>query len=138
MSGIRGRDTQPEMRVRRYLHASGFRYRLHDRSLPGIPDLVFRQHHTVIFVHGCYWHRHTGCRYATTPSSNKDFWLRKLEGNVRRDREVIKRLLDEQWRVIVVWECGLRGVNIEEALQWLPQTIRTNAKQYVEWPVNAG
>jgi DNA mismatch endonuclease (patch repair protein) len=86
MSGIRGKNTLPEMLVRRFLHGWGLRYRLHDRALPGTPDLVFPRHGAVIFVHGCYWHRHKGCKYATSPASNVEFWKTKFVGNVRRDR----------------------------------------------------
>ncbi len=108
MSGIRGKDTGPEMLVRRALHAAGFGYRLHVRDLPGKPDIVLRKYRAVVFVHGCFWHRHEGCHYATTPSSRQDFWLPKLEANRRRDTEARERLVQAGWRVFVVWECGLK------------------------------
>ena len=105
MSGIRGRDTRPELAVRRYLHSQGLRYRLHVRDLPGRPDIVLPRHRTVVFVHGCFWHRHNGCRFAYTPKSRADFWLPKLEGNVVRDARDQRRLRDLGWRIAVVWEC---------------------------------
>ena len=134
MSGIRGKDTQPEMRIRRLLHGRGFRYRLHDRDLPGAPDLVLTRYRVAIFVHGCYWHRHPGCPYATTPTSRVEFWQRKFDQNVARDRNVIDQLLEADWRVIVVWECGLRGAKFEEELDWIADTIRSGGSGFVEWP----
>jgi DNA mismatch endonuclease (patch repair protein) len=106
MSGIRGRDTKPEKQVRSFLHRAGLRFRLH-ASLPGKPDLVFPKHRAVAFVHGCFWHRHAGCRYATTPSSNVDFWQAKFDANVARDKRVTRQLRKAGWRVLVVWECQL-------------------------------
>ncbi len=108
MSRIRSKDTKPEMIVRRLLHAMGVRYRLHRAGLPGKPDIVFGPRRLVIFVHGCFWHRHAGCREATMPSANRDFWLAKLEGNAARDlrhRAALRRL---GWRVAVIWECETR------------------------------
>lgn len=105
MSGIRGRDTKPELAVRRYLHGRGFRYRLHARELPGRPDIVLPRHRTVVFVHGCFWHRHEGCRFAYTPKTRQEFWLPKLEGNAVRDARDQQQLADLGWRVEVVWEC---------------------------------
>jgi DNA mismatch endonuclease (patch repair protein) len=134
MSGIRGRDTKPEMTVRRYLHECGFRYRLHDRSLPGAPDLVFRKFHVVVMVHGCFWHQHSGCQYATTPKNNWDFWQTKLVGNVARDKRNIEYLVSTGWRVIVLWECGLRGLRAERALDWLPEAIRGGVEDVTVWP----
>lgn len=106
MSGIRGRDTKPEKLVRSFLHRAGLRFRLH-ASLPGKPDLVFPKHRAVVFVHGCFWHRHAGCRYAATPSSNAEFWQAKFDANVARDNRVARQLRKEGWRVFVVWECRL-------------------------------
>lgn len=134
MSGIRGKDTQPEMLVRRFLHCKGLRYRLHDRSLPGAPDLVFTKYKVVVFVHGCYWHRHKGCKYATTPSSNVEFWKEKFADNVKRDRRVIAMLHQAGWRVIVLWECGLRKAEYSEMLEWLPDTIRNDGTDLTVWP----
>ena len=106
MSGIRGRDTKPEKLVRSFLHRAGLRFRLH-APLPGKPDLVFPKHHAVVFVHGCFWHRHAGCRYATMPSSNAEFWQAKFDANVARDKRVTRQLRKDGWRVFVVWECRL-------------------------------
>ena len=108
MSNIRGKDTGPERLLRRALHARGFRFRLHGSTLPGKPDLVFRRYRAVCFVHGCFWHRHAGCRYAATPASNTDYWLPKLERNAARDVENREQLLALGWRVAIVWECALR------------------------------
>ncbi len=105
MSGIRGKDTIPEMLVRRFLHARGFRYRLHIKTLPGTPDLVLRKYRAVIFVHGCFWHRHPGCPKAAKPKSNIRFWKDKLEGNAARDRKNIAALKKLGWRCLIVWEC---------------------------------
>lgn len=106
MSGIRGKDTTPELVVRSYLHRAGLRFRLHSK-LPGKPDLVFPRHQTVIFVHGCFWHRHQGCRFATTPASNAKFWAKKFADNVRRDAHVQQLLAKLGWRVLVIWSCEL-------------------------------
>src|SRR4051812_16159344 len=106
MAGIGPRNTQPEMAVRRYLHASGLRYRLHARDLPGKPDLVLRAYRAVVLVHGCFWHRHIGCRNAVLPGSNRKFWVRKLTANRRRDRDTIAQLRAAGWRVAVLWECS--------------------------------
>jgi DNA mismatch endonuclease (patch repair protein) len=105
MAGIRGRDTKPELAVRRYLHCHGLRYRLHARELPGRPDVVLPRYRTAVFVHGCFWHRHESCRFAYTPKTREEFWLRKLEGNAARDGRDQQRLRDLGWRVEVVWEC---------------------------------
>lgn len=105
MAGIKGRNTKPEMLVRRYLHRLGFRFRLHDGSLPGKPDLVLPRYRAIVEVHGCFWHQHPNCRYAYTPASNQAFWRRKLLSNVARDRKNVRRLRNLGWRVFRVWEC---------------------------------
>jgi DNA mismatch endonuclease (patch repair protein) len=105
MSGIRGLNTRPELRVRRYLHARGIRYRLHKKGLPGRPDIVLGRYRTVVFVHGCFWHRHEGCRFATRPDTNADFWRVKFGQNVERDQRKERELRDLGWRVEIVWEC---------------------------------
>ncbi|WP_035054501.1 very short patch repair endonuclease [Andreprevotia chitinilytica] len=132
MSGIRGQDTKPELQVRRYLHANGFRFRLHDKRLPGHPDVVLPKYHVCIFVHGCFWHRHVSCRYATTPHTRADFWANKFADNVRRDQEVRDRLLEMGWRIIVVWECGLKS-KVPEMLDWLPDFI-VSGPAFIVWP----
>lgn len=108
MSGIQGKNTRPELLVRKYLHGRGLRFRLHVKELPGKPDLVFPKYKTVVFVHGCFWHRHPGCKYASTPNSRKQFWENKLSENVERDAYQIAALGGMGWRVLVVWECELR------------------------------
>ena len=109
MSGIRGKDTKPELLVRKYLHARGLRFRLHVKDLPGKPDVVFPKYRAVVFVHGCFWHHHAGCKYATMPSSRADFWANKLSDNVARDQYQFAALEGLGWRVLVVWECELSG-----------------------------
>lgn len=108
MSLIRNRNTKPEQVVRRGLWAKGFRYRLHGRNLPGRPDLVLSKWRTVVFVNGCFWHAHEGCRYFRVPSSRPDFWKAKLSANRERDSAVIARLQQRGWNVVTVWECALR------------------------------
>jgi len=122
MSGIRGKDTKPELAVRSFLHRAGMRFRLHAK-LPGKPDLVLPRYRTVVFVHGCFWHRHEGCRYATTPASNAGFWQEKFTGNVRRDERVKRQLEEEGWRVETVWACQLGEVELSR----LADRIRNNA-----------
>lgn len=108
MSGIQGKNTKPELLVRKYLHGRGLRFRLHTKELPGRPDLVFPKFKAVVFVHGCFWHRHSGCKYATTPSSRVHFWTNKLSANVARDSYQIAALGRLGWHVLVIWECELR------------------------------
>lgn len=109
MALVRGRDTKPEMRVRKALHAAGLRYRLHDRRLPGVPDLVFPSRRIILFVHGCFWHRHPGCAAARLPKSRLDFWEPKLAGNVERDKRNRAALEAAGWEVMVIWECETRN-----------------------------
>ena len=108
MAGIRSSNTKPERQLRSLLHAHGFRYRLHGARLPGRPDIVLSKHRVVIFVHGCFWHRHYGCRYAYVPASNHEFWRHKFATNVKRDKTAEKQLNDKGWRVLIVWECAIR------------------------------
>lgn len=108
MAGIRGKETQPERALRRALHALGVRYRLHDKRLPGRPDLVFPKYRAVCLVHGCFWHRHKGCRYATSPATRPEFWQRKFAENVARDKRNEQALRAAGWRVATVWECALK------------------------------
>ena len=119
MGAVGSRDTTPELVFRRTVHARGLRYRLHDRTLPGSPDLVFRQFGAVCFVHGCFWHRHVGCSYTTTPASRERFWQAKFDANVERDRRHEHHLLESGWRVAIIWECALRRRRqLEIALQF--------------------
>ncbi len=105
MSGIRSKNTKPEMLVRKALHAKGFRYRLHVKDLPGKPDIVLPKYRTVVFVHGCFWHQHPGCKDAFKPQSNTEFWKKKLQGNIDRDRRAQAALALLGWRCLVIWEC---------------------------------
>lgn len=107
MSLIRGRDTQPELALRRALHRLGLRFRLHGAGLPGKPDLVFPRYKTVVFVHGCFWHQHAGCSIATIPKSNTQFWVEKFKKNIDRDKRVSAQLNELGWKVLVAWECEL-------------------------------
>ncbi len=125
MSGIRSRDTRPEMVIRRGLHARGYRYRLHSRRLPGKPDLVFQSRRAVIFVNGCFWHGHS-CHLFKWPSTRASWWRAKIEGNRARDASVREHIADMGWRQLRVWECALKGVNrrspddvVEEVAAWL-------------------
>ncbi|WEO67206.1 DNA mismatch endonuclease Vsr [Rhizobium rhizogenes] len=117
MSGIRGKNTKPEMALRKALHRSGLRYRLHGARLPGRPDIVLSSRGVVIFVHGCFWHRHSGCHWCSTPASNPEFWTVKFNRNVARDQEVVNALHAEGWRIGIVWECGLRAVSLNETVE---------------------
>ncbi|MER9955195.1 very short patch repair endonuclease [Mesorhizobium australicum] len=127
MSGIRGKNTKPEIAVRRLLHRSGLRYRLHTANLPGRPDIVFPSRRIALFVHGCFWHRHAGCYWCTTPSSNAEFWNAKFAGNIQRDEQAAEALRTAGWRVAVVWECGLRATSIDDTtdrlLAWIKSGI---------------
>lgn len=131
MSRIRGKDTKPELQLRRLLHAAGLRYRLHCKDLPGRPDLVFPKYNTVVFVHGCFWHRHD-CPLFHWPRTREAFWREKLTRNVDRDQQTEARLLETGWRVLTVWECALRGrgrltedVITREFRTWLNSSRRT-------------
>ena len=126
MSRIRGKDTKPELLVRKGLHARGFRFRLQDRKLPGRPDIVLPKYGVAIMVNGCFWHRHRGCQYATKPRSNVEFWETKIARNKHRDEVTSAHLEALGWTVIVVWECELRGKETAEArIQTLAEEIRS-------------
>lgn len=136
MSGIRGSNTRPEMLVRKGLHAAGFRFRLHVRDLPGRPDIVLQKYRTAIFVHGCFWHRHPGCHYATTPTTRPEFWKEKFEANVRRDQENRRKLEEAGWRVLIVWECALKH-DAENTLKDLRRTIsdaKNSGREFPDFP----
>lgn len=120
MSGIQGRDTKPEMSVRKALHRLGLRYRLHRAGLPGKPDLVFPKYGAIVFVNGCFWHQHS-CPAFKMPSTRVDFWRQKLDRNRARDAENVSRLLKEGWRVAIVWECSLKNAMKECRLEFFDQ-----------------
>lgn len=114
MARVKSKGSKPEMVVRRLLFSLGYRYRLHDRSLPGSPDIVFKGKKKAIFVHGCFWHRHDGCPLARLPKSRLDFWIPKLEGNRERDARKLLQLKSRGWDVLVIWECELKDLNLLE------------------------
>jgi len=123
MSQISGKDTKPEMIVRKFLHGNGFRYGLHRKDLPGKPDLVLLKYNSVIFVHGCFWHAHEDCKYFKIPKTRTEWWKEKLYKNKDRDERHIQELEEMGWNVIVVWECDLKPKKKEKTLQMLAKTI---------------
>ena len=123
MSGIRGKNTKPELLLRKALTSLGYRYRLHRKDLPGAPDVVMPARKVAIFAHGCFWHMHLGCRFATLPTTRPEFWSAKLRGNVERDQKAMEALRLMGWRTLVVWECGTKGVTAQQGL----------AKALAEW-----
>ncbi len=136
MSRVRNKNTKPEMKVRRLAHALGYRFRLHSAGLPGRPDLVFPGRRAVIFVHGCFWHRHPSpeCHLARVPKSRQEFWLAKLQGNSERDARVIASLESDGWRVLTLWECELNNRESERLRERLaqflgPRSLRSNCSQ---------
>lgn len=130
MSGIKGKNSRPELALRRQLFAAGYRFRLHRRDLPGSPDIVLPKYGAVIFVHGCFWHRHSGCTKAATPSTNVTFWSAKFTANVDRDVAAIARLKSLGWRVAIVWECAIRATGLgtlpfAQLQAWLDQAAES-------------
>ncbi|MER8919027.1 very short patch repair endonuclease [Mesorhizobium sp. M0802] len=113
MSRIRGKDTRPELAVRRYLHNRGLRYRLHDKRLPGMPDIVFSPRRVAVFVHGCFWHGHVDCRRATLPTTNQEFWKHKIQANATRDANAREELEKAGWTVHTVWQCEIDAARLE-------------------------
>ncbi|MGB8194391.1 MAG: very short patch repair endonuclease [Chitinophagaceae bacterium] len=124
MSRIKGKNTKPEMLVRKFLHAHGFRYRLHDKKLPGKPDIVLPKYKTAIFVHGCFWHGHEGCKYYVIPSTRTEWWVNKINSNITNDKKAIKTLEEARWNVLHIWECELKKNNIENTLQFILTILR--------------
>lgn len=140
MSRIRGKDTKPEMLVRRGLHARGLRFRVHRKDLPGCPDLVFPRFHSVVFVHGCFWHGHE-CPMFKIPSTRAAFWRRKIDQNIKRDQAAQATLIRDQWRVLTVWECALRGPGrrsvdsvLNEISRWLDPNDPADAMREIAGP----
>ncbi|MDA3814474.1 MAG: DNA mismatch endonuclease Vsr [Candidatus Cloacimonetes bacterium] len=112
MSRIRNKNTKPEMIVRSLLHRMGYRFRLHKKCLPGKPDIVLKQYRTAIFVNGCFWHRHENCKFAYTPKSRKDFWMKKFRENIERDKLVMKQLENSGWEILIIWECETKDISV--------------------------
>lgn len=129
MSRIRSKDTKPEEIVRKYLFSKGLRFRKNDRRYPGHPDVVLPKYKTVVFVNGCFWHRHEGCRYASIPATNREYWNQKFERNVERDAWEQKELREMGWNVIVVWECELKKGAREETLERLYNEINNGKEE---------
>ena len=117
MSAIKSKNTKPEIKVRKILHSMGYRFRLHSKDLPGSPDIVLPKYKTVIFVHGCFWHRHENCKYASTPKTRQEFWNKKFKVNLERDLEIQERIKDINWRSVVIWECETKNIdNLKERI----------------------
>lgn len=126
MSQIRSKNTKPEELVRKYLFSKGYRYRKNDSRLPGKPDIVLPKYKTVIFVNGCFWHGHEGCRYFVWPKNNADFWKAKISGNIQRDSQCHHRLTEQGWKVIVIWECELKKAKRDATLDGLDRTLKNS------------
>lgn len=126
MASVRGKNTGPERALRSALHQRGLRFRIHNADLPGRPDIVMARYKAVIFVHGCFWHRHAGCRLTYTPKTRVEFWSLKFKATVLRDKDHVKRLLAAGWRVAIVWECAMRAAGADavamQLANWLPST----------------
>ncbi len=123
MSRIKGKNTKPEILVRKYLHAQGFRYKLHDKTLPGKPDIVLPKYKTVIFIHGCFWHGHHNCKYFTIPKTRTEWWTEKIEKNKANDEKAVKLLRKDGWKIRTVWECSLKPQKLNQSLQQIVNKI---------------
>jgi len=132
MSKVKNRNTRPEIVVRKFLFSKGFRYRIVDNKLPGKPDIVLPKWKTVIFVNGCFWHGHNGCRYARRPTTNVYFWETKISGNIERDIRVRNKLEELGWKVIVIWQCQLKHKTIESTLNRLIDNLKTGNNEETE------
>lgn len=130
MSSVRSANTKPEIRLRKAIWKLGYRYRVNDRRLPGTPDIVLPKHRTVIFVHGCFWHGHRGCKHYTVPKTNVDFWTAKIARNQERDQEVWRSLEAKGWYVVIVWECELRKNMFEGTICRVEKEILANGESY--------
>src|SRR5690606_1282669 len=128
MSRIRGKDTQPELVVRRFLFSNGFRFRLHDGKMPGKPDVVLKKYRNVVFVHGCFWHGHDGCRNFVVPKTRTDWWLNKINQNRQKDRECTAALALLGWKVYIIWECELKRDKKEKTLTQLVSFLQNSWK----------
>ncbi len=120
MSAIKSKNTKPEIAVRKLLHSMGYRFRLHRKDLPGSPDIVLPKYKTVIFVHGCFWHRHENCKYATTPKTRKEFWENKFKTNLKRDLDIQEKIKNIGWQSVVIWECEIKNKFVlKETIKYL-------------------
>jgi DNA mismatch endonuclease (patch repair protein) len=126
MSRIKNKNTKPEILVRKFLFAQGFRFRLNKKGLPGKPDIVLPKYHTIIFINGCYWHGHENCKYATLPATNREFWTNKINGNIERDKIVKEQLSSLGWKVITIWQCQLKSKTKDDTLSCLVKKIRND------------
>jgi len=126
MSQIKGKDTKPEMLVRRFLHANGFRYRLHVKDLPGKPDIVLPKYKTVIFVHGCFWHGHENCKYSILPKTRRQWWEKKIQLNIQNDRKALMLLRKDNWKSIEIWSCNLKSKNMKQELHSILKRLTLN------------
>jgi DNA mismatch endonuclease, patch repair protein len=123
MSQIKGKNTKPEMLVRKFLHVNGFRYRLHVKNLPGKPDIVLSKYKTVIFIHGCFWHGHKHCKYYVIPKTKTEWWLNKINGNIANDKKASMALKEAGWKIITIWECELKPTVYETTLNSLIHSL---------------
>ncbi|MEO8947298.1 MAG: very short patch repair endonuclease [Mucilaginibacter sp.] len=128
MSRIRSKNTKPELLVRKFLFSKGFRYRLHDTKLPGKPDIIFPKYRTVIFVNGCFWHGHEGCKYYIIPKTRTDWWINKLNTNIQKDIESKQSLEKEGWTVLTIWECDLKGKNSDTTLAFVATSLNKTTR----------
>lgn len=131
MAGIRSKNTRPEIELRKFIHSHGFRYRLNSKILNIKPDIVLAKYKTVIFVNGCFWHRHCECKYSTNPQTSQEKWQKKFSENIARDKRAIKTLVEAGWRVVVIWECWRKR---KMDISWLPDWIRSGEAPCVIWP----
>ena len=127
MSKIRGKDTKPELIVRKYLHSKGLRFRLHSSNLPGKPDIVLKKYNSVVFVNGCFWHGHSGCKYHKIPKTRSEYWKNKIDRNKGKDKLAIRSLVDSGWNVYVIWECKLKKGSVDSTLINLVKNIRSSS-----------
>lgn len=135
MANIKGKNTRPELELRRALHALGLRFRLHDKRLPGKPDIVLPKYKAAILVHGCFWHRHEGCRYSTTPATRPEFWAHKFAQNIVRDQKNLENLIAAGWRVALVWECSVKVSGAETLAKGLREWLcEPDAGPVKIWP----
>ncbi|WP_231426994.1 very short patch repair endonuclease [Pedobacter sp. Leaf250] len=127
MSQIKGKNTRPEIIVRKFLHSRGFRFRIHSKFLPGKPDIVLPRYRTAIFINGCFWHGHEGCRYFVVPKTRTDFWMDKIYKNISRDSDAESALRHSGWKVIIIWECKLKKATLTSTLEGLINEITSSA-----------